>query len=77
MISSCRIFFGKILFYSIQGVLMKKLFLVSMFALVLTGCGSTTVPEPIGIGGDVDELKKSPCACIEIPQNYNEWLING
>lgn len=56
---------------------MKKLFLISMFALALSGCGSTTVPEPIGIGSDVDELKKSPCACIEIPQNYNEWMING
>lgn len=55
----------------------KRLFLMAFVALTLSACGSTTVPEPVGIGSDIDELKKSPCACIEIPQNYNEWSVQG
>ncbi len=55
----------------------NRFFLIPLFLLALAGCGSTSVPEPVGIGGDVDELKKSPCACIEIQQNYGDWQING
>jgi hypothetical protein len=51
----------------------KRLALLALLALPLAACGSDRVPEPIGIGTDVDELKKSPCACNEVPQNYQDW----
>jgi hypothetical protein len=45
--------------------------------LLLSGCdfvrGSETLPDPVGIGRDNDDLKRSPCACLEVPQNYNGW----
>lgn len=40
---------------------------------MLAACGTTEVPEPIGIGTGLDELKQSPCACVEIPQDYSDW----
>ncbi len=55
----------------------KKLLSIVFLLGLLTACGSDTVPEPIGIGSDVDELKKSPCACIEIPQDYSNWQIQS
>lgn len=53
-----------------------------LIILLLAGCSSTAdsvfgsrnMPEPIGIGRDLDELKKSPCACIEIQQDYSDWV---
>jgi hypothetical protein len=45
--------------------------------LLLQGCdfvrGRETLPDPVGIGRDNDDLKRSPCACLEVPQNYNGW----
>ena len=45
--------------------------------LLLQGCdfvrGRETLPNPVGIGRDNDDLKRSPCACLEVPQNYNGW----
>ncbi len=35
---------------------------------ILSGCGTSSPSEPIGIGPDRDNLKRSPCACVEIPQ---------
>lgn len=48
-----------------------KLFLIGL-ALTLTACSSKQM-HPVGIGRDANKLKKSPCACIEIKQNYDEW----
>ena len=59
----------------ITGVLMNYRFLlVGAVVLFLSACGSTKVPEPIGIGSDTDELKKSPCACIELPQDFSDLI---
>ena len=44
--------------------------------LVLGACGSYYEPEPVGIGKDVNELKMSPCACIEVEldKTLPEWF---
>ncbi|MBU3655271.1 MAG: hypothetical protein FGM23_02785 [Alphaproteobacteria bacterium] len=55
--------------------------LLMLFALVAVGtlsaCGTTEQPKPIGIGTGNDEYKRSPCACIEVPQDYNSWQQAG
>jgi hypothetical protein len=57
---------------------MKRHLILFTFILVaLSACGSTSVPEPVGIGSGVDELKRSPCACMEVPQDYSGWRIKG
>jgi len=43
----------------------------------LSACGTTEQPKPIGIGTGNDEYKRSPCACIEVPQDYNSWQQAG
>lgn len=48
--------------------------------LFLSGCGmfgSYYEPEPVGIGKDVNELKLSPCACIEVelPHTLPDWFV--
>lgn len=39
---------------------------------LLSGCGnvmgSSSANEPVGIGPGRDEYKKSPCACVTLPQ---------
>lgn len=57
-------------------LLPKRLFLCAML-LTLASCGSAEVPEPVGIGTGVDELKRSPCACMEIQQDYSDWKVQG
>jgi len=47
---------------------MKKI-LIALFvvgALILAACGSLYEKEPVGIGTDWAELKKSPCACLKL-----------
>ena len=57
---------------------MKKVFVFG--ALVLTAfivaCGSIYEKEPVGIGIDYSELKKSPCACLEVKlmPGLPEWF---
>lgn len=58
--------------------MLKRSFLgVLAVTVLLTGCstfvGEETVPEPIGIGPGLHDLKRSPCACIEVPQNFDSW----
>ncbi len=46
--------------------------------VMLSGCyGSYYEPEPVGIGTGSDELKLSPCACmeIELPKDLPEWFV--
>lgn len=38
--------------------------------LMLGGCAGSEREAPVGIGTGVNEMKRSPCACIEIPQHY-------
>jgi len=54
----------------------KKIFL-GVFMLMISGCGSYYEPEPVGIGKDVNELKLSPCACIEVEliKELPEWFV--
>jgi len=58
---------------------MKKIVLVLfvMTAFVLVACGSIYEQEPVGIGKDYSELKKSPCACLELKKapELPEWLV--
>ena len=57
---------------------MKKLslFLLLLAATVVAACGSIYEKEPVGIGTDYSELKKSPCACLELKKapELPEWL---
>lgn len=55
---------------------MKKLFVV-MFCLCAGSCGSIYELEPVGIGSDFVELKRSPCACLQIKlkPGLPEWII--
>ncbi len=55
---------------------LKILVLIAIFALA--GCyGSYYEPEPVGIGTGSDELKLSPCACmeIELPKTLPDWFV--
>ena len=57
----------------------KKIFLF-LVVIVLSACslfGSYYEPEPVGIGKDVNELKLSPCACIEVelPHTLPDWFV--
>ena len=52
--------------------------LILFVLIVVSGCyGSYYEPEPVGVGTGIDELKLSPCACIEIelPKNLPDWFV--
>ena len=57
---------------------MKKIILVLLIlsAVILGACNSLYEKEPVGIGTDYSELKKSPCACLELKKapELPEWL---
>ncbi|MBR2137611.1 MAG: hypothetical protein IJ852_06645 [Alphaproteobacteria bacterium] len=58
--------------------MIKKILIVAVLFLV-TACslfGSYYEPEPVGIGKDVNELKLSPCACmqIDVMKNVPDWF---
>lgn len=50
---------------------MRKI-LVILSLILISSC--STIKLPVGIGQGEDSLKKSPCACLEIKQ---EWNKNG
>ena len=57
----------------------KSLFLI-LILIMLSACGligSYYEPEPVGIGRASDELKLSPCACmqVELPKTLPDWFI--
>ncbi len=59
---------------------MSKKFLILFMVLFLTACGifgSYYEAEPIGVGKGVDELKLSPCACLQLdlPKDLPDWFI--
>ncbi len=59
---------------------MSKNFLILFVLLFLTACGifgSYYEAEPIGIGKGVDELKLSPCACLQLdlPKDLPDWFV--
>ncbi|MDR0483928.1 MAG: hypothetical protein LBH40_01425 [Alphaproteobacteria bacterium] len=53
---------------------MKKLVLALILMGILSGC-SSNLEKPVGIGSGRDDLKKSPCACLDI-YDYKKggWL---
>jgi hypothetical protein len=42
--------------------------LVLAVSFALGGCGSVMEPKPVGQGTGDNDLKRSPCACLQIPQ---------
>lgn len=59
---------------------MSKKFIVLFVLLLLSGCGifgSYYEAEPVGVGKGVDELKLSPCACmeVELPKTLPDWFV--
>ena len=58
----------------------NKAALIVGLCAVLSACGSIYEKEPIGIGPDISELKRSPCACLllKMPSDLPDWMtING
>lgn len=43
---------------------MKKLFVILIILGALSGCSN--MEKPVGIGSGRDDMKKSPCACLDI-----------
>lgn len=60
---------------------MKKMKFVLGLSLMafLSSCSSIYEKEPVGIGPDINELKRSPCACmlLETPKNLPDWILQG
>lgn len=59
---------------------MCKKVLLFIALILLSACGmfgSYYEPEAVGIGKDVNELKLSPCACIEVelPHTLPDWFV--
>ena len=59
---------------------MSKKILILFVVLFLTACGvfgSYYEAEPIGVGKGVDELKLSPCACLQLdlPKDLPDWFV--
>lgn len=45
---------------------MKRFIILSVVTFGLFGCGQVYDKGPVGVGYDNDELKLSPCACMQI-----------
>lgn len=64
---------------------MKRKMIVKMcvalgLTALLSACGSLYEQEPVGIGRDISELKRSPCACLllKLPKDLPAWMsANG
>lgn len=56
----------------------KHLLLLGVLGILIlaAACGSVYEKETVGIGPDYSELKKSPCACLELKKSPNlpEWF---
>ena len=61
-----------------KGRKMKKIVLLGLVlgGIILSACGSIYEKEPVGIGPEYSELKKSPCACLELKKapEVPEWF---
>ncbi len=63
-----------------EDISMYKNLVLVLILLLLSACGlfgSYYEPEPVGVGKASDELKLSPCAClqVELPKNLPDWFI--
>jgi hypothetical protein len=55
-------------------------YIIVAVVLLLSACGlfgSYYEAEPIGIGKGIDELKLSPCACmqLDLPKDLPDWFV--
>lgn len=52
------------------------MFFIIALCAALNACGSIYEKEPVGIGRDISELKRSPCACmlLKLPADLPEWI---
>ena len=61
-----------------ERVKMQKIIYITLVigAVVLAACGSVYEKSPVGIGVEYSELKKSPCACLELKKapELPEWF---
>ena len=55
--------------------MIKQVFFVIGLCVSLNAC-SIYEKEPVGIGPDISELKRSPCACMEVEllPDLPEWF---
>ncbi len=51
--------------------------LLLLSSMILSSCASEWEAEPIGIGSDPSELKRSPCACmpLDFERAIPDWMI--
>ncbi|WP_162820263.1 hypothetical protein [Microvirga calopogonii] len=54
-----------------------RILAISITALALSACGTLTQDDPIGIGRSPNDLKKSPCACIQLPNAANDVPVQA
>jgi uncharacterized protein YceK len=47
---------------------MKNIPWILAISVLVAGCSSILEPQPVGQGTGNSELKRSPCACIQVPQ---------
>ncbi len=47
----------------------SKIVLAAIALLALSACSSSNQQGPVGIGPGINELQRSPCACLEIPMS--------
>lgn len=53
----------------------RPILAIVFLAAALAACGTSREQKPQGIGERPDELKRSPCACVEIPQDIPAALL--
>jgi len=59
---------------------MFKKVIIAIALLMLPSCGifgSYYEAEPVGVGKAIDELKLSPCACmqLDLPKDLPDWFV--
>ena len=52
---------------------MQRILLLTFLLSLLAACSGTS-GVPIGAGGDMDELRKSPCACGPAIPEKSQWM---
>lgn len=59
--------------------MIKNFLAMVALCLFVAGCGTMYETEPVGTGYDINELKLSPCSCIQIKQKVgqdNPWATS-
>jgi hypothetical protein len=55
---------------------MKRILIIA-WILLMTGCGAGHDGAPVKSGGDLDALRKSPCACADPIDPRSQWHDDG